>query len=162
MVFKNSNTQLLHITNHTSPKTSWKKIKYLPKTSGSLPVLSWNPTIFWSFSKYPKPAIIWIRFFFQIPGAGGSLVLKFFKYPERAGITKMKYPPHTGFLVQILVMQLMVVFCSPTRPIQNLLLYLLVPFAHGWSCWPVWPSSHKQTTPGFPFRDHPFGWIPIF
>ncbi len=64
MVFKNSNTHLLHITTHL-PKQIEKKIKHWPKTSGSLPVLSWNPTIFWSFSKYPKPAIIWIGFFFK-------------------------------------------------------------------------------------------------
>jgi len=37
-------------------------------------------------------------FFFQIPGTGGSLVLRFFKYPEPAGVTKIQIPaPHWFF-----------------------------------------------------------------
>jgi hypothetical protein len=34
---------------------------------------------------------------------GGSLILKFFKYPELMGITKIKYPTDTGMNIRHLL-----------------------------------------------------------
>jgi hypothetical protein len=50
----------------------------------------------WRFFKDLELAVIEDYDFFHIPGMSGSAFLNFFKYLKLAGITKIKYSPHTG------------------------------------------------------------------
>ncbi len=80
-----------------------EKIKYLPKTDGFVPVLSWNLAVLqrlgidsywrlWFFFKFPDSLILNIFKYLKL------VVLWFWifsKYLKLAGITKIKYsPPH--------------------------------------------------------------------
>ncbi len=56
-----------------------------------LPVLLWDPSVLWIFSKTRNPSLSDSEAF-QIPWSEGSLVLKFFDYPKAKVINYIKEP----------------------------------------------------------------------
>jgi hypothetical protein len=82
MVFKNSNTQLLHITTHLQKqKLKKKKSNICLKLPGLFRFFHETQQFFEAFQNTQNQQLFEPGFF-QIPGTGGSLVLKFFKYPR--------------------------------------------------------------------------------
>ncbi len=98
MVIRISNTQLIY--NHDSQFFGEKN--HPPKTAGFFLVLPWNLTVLCNFWNTWTSAILWICFFLPNTRTQQVLILSSFKYPELAGITKIKYPPWTAGSLAVL------------------------------------------------------------